>query len=70
MVVYKKQIGKCINCVFNIGPDKLNFSKTIVYNKNENKEMSKMELIILPVTVTLNFLLYFFNKYNNPITDK
>ena len=70
LVEYEEQIVKCINCVFNIGPDKLDFSKTVVYNKNENKEMSKTELNTLPVTITPNFLLHFFDKYNNRITDE
>ena len=69
-VGYDNKGVKCINCEFNIGADKLDFSKTKVYNKNENKEMSQTELNTLPVTVNPNFLLKFFDKYENPITNK
>ena len=69
-VEYDEKGVKCINCEFNIGADKLDFTKIKVYNKNENKEMSKTELNTLPVTVNPNFLINFFDKYENPINDK
>ena len=69
-VEYDDRTVKCLNCKFNINPDKLDFSKTKVYNKNENKEMSKTELNSLPVTIKPNFLLNFFDQYYNPIVNK
>ena len=70
IVDYEDKNVKCINCEFSVGPDKLDFSKTKVYNKNEDKELSKTELNTLPVTVTPNFLLNFFDKYENAIVNK
>ena len=70
LVDYDDQSVKCINCEFTIGPGKLDFSKTKVINKNENKEMSQTELNTLPVTIPPNFQLNFYDKYKNPITDK
>ena len=48
----------------------MDFSNTKVYNKNDNKEMSKTELNILPVTIKPKFSLHFFDKYLNPIKDE
>ena len=70
LVEYDDKVVRCINCIFNISAHNLDFSKIKVYNKNENKEMSQTELNTLPVTVTPYFLLYFFDKYFNPIIDK
>ena len=42
MVEYEDQTVNCINCILNIGPDKLDFSKTVVYNKNEKKKSLKL----------------------------
>ena len=61
---------KCRNCQFIINPDKIDFSKTKVYNKNENKEMSRTELNTLPVKVLPNFELYFFDRFMNAIVDQ
>jgi len=69
-VDYDDKPVKCINCEFPISPGPLDFNKTKTYNKNENKEMSKTELNVLPVSVNPNFELHFFDKYENPITDK
>ena len=60
----------CRNCKFVINPDKIDFSKTKVYNKNENKEMSRTELNTLPVTILPNFELHFFDRFMNSINDK
>ena len=70
LVGYDDKVVRCINCIFNIVPHNLDFTKIKVYNKNENKEMKQTELNSLPVTVTPYFLLYFFDKYYNPIVDK
>ena len=70
LVEFDDKVVRCINCIFNIGPNNLDFSKIKVYNKNENKEMSLSELNSLPVTVTPYFSIFFFDKYYNPIIDK
>ena len=69
-VEYDDKTVKCLNCVFDISPGPIDFSKTKVYNKNENKEMSKTELNILPVTIKPKFSLHFFDQYLNPIKDE
>ena len=61
---------KCRNCEFVIHPDVIDFSKTKTFNKNENKEMTKTELNVLPSTVNPNFELFFFDRFMNPVTDK
>ena len=60
----------CRNCEFVINPDKIDFSKTKVFNKNENQEMSRTELNVLPVTILPNFELYFFDRFMNSVTNK
>ena len=60
----------CINCQFVIYPDAIDFSKTKVYNKNENKEMSRTELNSLPVTILPNFELFFFDRFMNAIISE
>jgi len=57
-------------CQLDITPDKLDFYKTKVYNKNEEKELSRTELNSLPDTITPNFEIYFYDKYSNQIIDK
>ena len=69
-VDYDDNPVRCLNCIFDIDPDKLDFLHTKVYNKNENKEMSKTQLNRLPVTIKPNFLLNFFDRFDNPIKDK
>ena len=68
-VDYNNKPVNCRNCKFIIKPDKIDFSKTKVYNKNENKEMSRTELNTLPVTILPNFELHFFDRFMNSIND-
>ena len=68
-------ITKAGNALFtvdydDIHPDVIDFSKTKTFNKNENKEMSKTELNVLPSTINPNFELFFFDRFMNPVTDK
>ncbi len=69
-VEYGQKDIPCSNCKFNINPDKIDFSKTKVYNKNGNNEMSTTTLNTLPSSTTPKFELFFFDKYNNAITSK
>ena len=69
-VDYNDKPVNCRNCKFIINPDKIDFSKTKVFNKNENKEMSRTELNTLPTTILPNFELYFFDRFMNSIIDK
>jgi hypothetical protein len=69
-VEYNDKPISCINCEFEIYPDVIDFSKTKVYNKNENKEMSRTELNALPVTILPNFELFFFDRFMNAIISE
>ena len=69
-VEYNDKPISCINCEFVIYPDVIDFSKTKVYNKNENKEMSRTELNTLPVTILPNFELFFFDRFMNAIISE
>ena len=70
-VDYTDKNVPCINCGFIINPDKIDFSNTKVFNKNDGKEMSKTKVNELPVLLnTPNFELYFFDRFNNSITNK
>ena len=69
-VDYNDKPITCRNCEFFINPDKIDFSKTKVFNKNENKEMSKKEINTLPVTILPNFELYFFDRFMNSIINQ
>ena len=69
-VDYNDKPVNCRNCEFFINPDKIDFSKTKVFDKNDNKEMSKTELNTLPVTILPNFELYFFDRFMNPTINK
>ena len=69
-VEYNDKPISCINCEFVIYPDVIDFSKTKVYNKNENKEMSRTELNALPVTILPNFELFFFDRFMNAIISE
>ena len=70
VVDYDSSSVKCNKCSLNITPDKLDFDQTKVIYTNENTELSKTELNTLSVTVVPNFELYFYDKYQNQITDK
>ena len=69
-VDYTDKPINCINCKFVINPDEIDFDKTKVYNKNENKEMSRIELNTLPVTIEPKFELHFFDRFMNDVKDK
>ena len=70
-VEYDDKNVKCINCEFYIAPGKIDFSKTKTYNRNDNdKEMSQVELNVLPTSINPHFLLKFFDKYRNPVVNK
>ena len=70
IVDYDDKDVACKKCQLDITPDKLDFDKTKVYNKNEEKELSRTELNSLPVTITPNFEIHFYDKYSNQIIDK
>ena len=70
VVDYDSSSVSCNKCSLNITPDKLDFDQTKVIYTNENTELSKTELNTLSVTVVPNFELYFYDKYQNQITDK
>ena len=69
-VDYSDKPVNCRNCAFFINPDKIDFSKTKVFDKNENKEMSKTELNTLTVATLPNFELHFFDRFMNPTINK
>jgi len=70
VVDYDSSSVKCNKCSLDITPDKLDFDQTKVIYTNENTELSKTELNTLSVTVVPNFELFFYDKYQNQITDK
>ena len=69
-VDYTDKNVPCINCEFIINPDKIDFSKTKVFNKNDDKEMSRTAVNTIPVSTNPNFELYFFDRFMNSITNK
>jgi transcription initiation factor TFIIIB Brf1 subunit/transcription initiation factor TFIIB len=68
-VDYTSEDVECRNCKFRISPDVIDFEKTKVFNKNENKEMSRTELNVLPASVNPLWEMFFFDQYLNPIED-
>ena len=69
-VDYSDKVVNCINCQFDINPDALDFLKTKVINKNNNKEMSKTNINVLSVTINPNFVLSFFDRFMNSIINE
>ena len=69
-VDYDDKDVTCKKCEFVVSPDEIDFDKTKVFNKNEEKEMSRIELNTLPVNILPNFLLTFFDRFMNPIINK
>jgi hypothetical protein len=69
IVDYDSSNVNCKKCSLDITPDKLDFDKTKVIYTNEKTELSRTELNTLSVTVVPNFELFFYDKYENQITD-
>ena len=70
IVDYDKSNVNCKKCALDITPDKLDFDKTRVIYTNEKTELSRTELNTITVTSVPNFELFFYDKYQNQITDK
>ena len=69
-VNYNDKPINCKNCQYIINPDVIDFMKTKVFNQNDNKEMSNTQVNVLQVSTNPNFLLNFFDKFMNPVTNK
>jgi len=69
-VDYDDKNVNCKNCQFPIYPDVIDFYKTRVFNKNEDKEMSRTELNVLPTSILPNFELFFYDRFMNAVTNK
>ena len=70
IVDYDSSNVNCKKCSLDITPDKLDFDKTRVFYTNEKTELSRTELNTITVTSVPNFELFFYDKYQNQITDK
>ncbi|MBR3661202.1 MAG: hypothetical protein IKN63_04835, partial [Bacilli bacterium] len=61
---------ECKKCQFTISPGAIDFYKTKVINQNTNKEMSQTSLNTLTVSSDPKFILYFYDRFFNSITDE